>query len=86
MEKVGGRRRSKLEQRSNDIEGTKKKKKKKFKRASKHCAVKLYTTVTLAVPLRELYLSRFNCAELLTGSRRYGHRPRKRISLHPCTI
>lgn len=25
------------------------------------------------VPLTELHLSRFNCAELLTGSRRYGH-------------
>lgn len=43
-----------------------------------------------AVPLTELHLSRFNCAELLTGSRRYGHRPRERIlclfSLDPCGV
>lgn len=34
-----------------------------------------------AVPLTELHLSRFNCAELVTGSRRYGHRPRRSIFL-----
>lgn len=64
---------------SNDSRGTKG----NPREPRRHCAVKSYTTVTLAVPLTELHLSRFNCAELLTGSRRYGHRPRERTSPPP---
>lgn len=55
-----------------------KKQKKKFekKREKKNeellCCQVVHDSCTV-VPLTELHLSRFNCAELLTGSRRYGH-------------
>lgn len=67
---------------SNDTRGTKG----NPREPRRHCAVKSYMTVTLAVPLTELHLSRFNCAELLTGSRRYGHRPRERTSPPPLPL